>query len=245
MDAFKSAEIRRMELGGNKKWQDFYNEKTTTEAGFEESTIKERYDCEVGEEWKERLSADVEGRAFDEGAFRAQMEEVRRRKVQKDREAAAKDVDRVRSGSGSRGGSRTQSPAVGGRGPKGISAEQKEQNEAYFARMGDANASRPEGVAPSQGGKYAGFGSSMPEPALQGDAGLPSADEFQKDPLGALTKGFGWFGAAVSKQAKVVNDSYIQPAAKSVSWPELQNLLGLTEYRYNRGNWQLRRELQL
>ena len=65
MDAFKSAEIRRMELGGNKKWQAFYDAKTTAER-FGESTIKERYDCEVGEEWKERLSADVEGRAFDE-----------------------------------------------------------------------------------------------------------------------------------------------------------------------------------
>lgn len=214
MDAFKSAEIRRMELGGNKKWQAFYDAKTTAER-FGESTIKERYDCEVGEEWKERLSADVEGRAFDEMAFGKQMEEVRRRQVEKEREAAVKGVDRVRSGS--RGGSRNQSPALGGRGPKGISAEQKAQNEAYFARMGDANASRPVGVAPSQGGKYAGFGSSMPETVQQGDAGLPSADEFQKDPLGALTKGFGWFGAAVSKQAKVVNDSYIQPAAKSVS----------------------------
>lgn len=219
MDAFKTAEIRRMDLGGNKKWQDFYNEKSTGPT-FAEATIKERYDCEVGEEWKERLSAQVEGREFDEAAFQKQMEELRQKKAEKEkmakekREGTPAGIDRVRSDS--RTGSRGQSPA-GGRTPKGISAEQKAQNEAYFAKMGEANASRPENLPPSQGGKYAGFGSAAPDPVQQDQGGMPSADEFQKDPMAALTKGFGWFGAAVSKQAKLVNDSYIQPAAKSVS----------------------------
>jgi ADP-ribosylation factor GTPase-activating protein 1 len=46
--------------------------------------------------------------------------------------------------------------------------------------------------------------------------GIPGVDEFQKDPVAALTKGFGWFTTAVGKGAKTVNDSYIQPAAKTV-----------------------------
>lgn len=110
-------------------------------------------------------------------------------------------------------GSRTVSPA-----PKGgrITAEQKAQNEAYFARMGDANASRPDNLPPSQGGKYGGFGSAMPEDRQAGGGGMPTGDEFSKDPVAAITKGFGWFGGMVSKQAKMVNDSYIQPTAKNV-----------------------------
>jgi len=68
--------------------------------------------------------------------------------------------------------------------------------------MGEANASRPDGLAPSQGGKYAGFGSAPPEAQQQG-GGLPTADEFSQNPIGALTKGFGWFTTTVSKQAKV------------------------------------------
>ena len=92
---------------------------------------------------------------------------------------------------------------------------QKVRNENYFAKMGEANASRPADLAPSQGGKYAGFGSSAPEPQRP-QGSIPSADEFQKDPLAALTKGFGWFSGVVAKQAKTVNESYIQPTAQQV-----------------------------
>ena len=35
----------------------------------------------------------------------------------------------------------------------------KEQNQDYFARMGNENSSRPDNLPPSQGGKYSGFGS--------------------------------------------------------------------------------------
>jgi ADP-ribosylation factor GTPase-activating protein 1 len=230
MDAFKSAEISRMDIGGNKRWQEFFTQHDKEGRTFEECTVKERYDGEVGEEWKERLSAEVEGRAFDEGEFRARMEEMRRKRAEKEKEREIGNKGGSRAGSkvGSRSatpmGGRTESPAAAaaglkGKGP-GISAEQKAQNEAYFARMGDANASRPEGVAPSQGGKYAGFGSAPPEPVGGGgEGGMPGADDFQKDPVAALTKGFGWFGGIVSKQAKMVNDSYLQPTAKNVSTP--------------------------
>jgi ADP-ribosylation factor GTPase-activating protein 1 len=222
MDAFKAGEIARMDTGGNKRWQEFFS-KHSPSGSFEESTIKERYDSEVGEEWKERLAAEVEGREFDEGAFKTQMEELRRKKAEKAAAMAGSGGGGSRSATpaGSRGVSvqgRTASPAAAGRKGPGISAEQKAQNESYFARMGEANASRPDGLPPSQGGKYAGFGSAAPEPQGAGGAGgPPGADEFSKDPVAALTKGFGWFGGMVSKQAKMVNDSYLQPTAKNVS----------------------------
>ncbi|KAL3955421.1 hypothetical protein ACCO45_010984 [Purpureocillium lilacinum] len=44
---------------------------------------------------------------------------------------------------------------------------------------------------------------------------LPNFEDMQKDPMAALTKGFGWFTSTVSKTAKTVNDGYIQPTAKS------------------------------
>lgn len=202
MDAFKQNEIIRMQQGGNKAWQDFYNQKSSTP--FQVATIKERYDCEVGEEWKERLSAKVEGKSFDEATW---MEE---RKVTLQRQA---ERSATPMGSQPTPGNRSESPANG---KMGLPPGQKARNENYFAKMGQANASRPDALAPSQGGKYAGFGSAPPEPQGQ-QAGIPSADEFQKDPVAALTKGFGWFSAAVGKQAKMVNDAYIQPTAKNLA----------------------------
>ncbi|KAH0846080.1 hypothetical protein AYO21_01257 [Fonsecaea monophora] len=216
MDAFKQAEILRMQYGGNKAWQDFYN-KNSPSLPFEEATIKERYDCEVGEEWKERLSCQVEEREFDKAAFQRERQAI----LQKQASRSVTPAGGVRNSStavssNSRPGSRTASPAPskGGR----ITADQKAQNEAYFARMGEANASRPDSLPPSQGGKYGGFGSAPPEPSQQqGSGGIPSTDDFSKDPVAAITKSFGWLGGMVSKQAKLVNDSYIQPTARNIA----------------------------
>lgn len=243
MDAFKQAEILRMQYGGNRAWQDFYNSHAAIP--FDEATIKERYDGDIGEEWKERLTAKVEDREFDQAAFNKEREEVKRRQAEKAAAAAAQNQGNpgsrsaTPSGTGrnpvgprsaaavgnSNTGSRTQSPAPPGAKGGRVTAEQKSQNEAYFSRMGEANASRPDNLPPSQGGKYGGFGSAAPEPA-QGSGGMPTADDFSQNPIGALTKGFGWFSATVSKQAKVVNDSYIQPTAKNVR----QQPLSLSSY---------------
>jgi len=215
MDAFKQNEILRMQHGGNKAWQDFYNKNATTP--FDEATIKERYDCEVGEEWKERLAAQVEDREFDKATFLKERAAILQR--QASRSATPAGFARNSGGAGglgSKSGSRPASPAPVKTG--GIPAEQKAQNEAYFARMGEANAARPDNLPPNQGGKYGGFGSAPPEPLRQ-QGGMPTAEEFTKDPVAALTKGFGWFSATVGKQAKIVNDSYIQPTAKTVCVP--------------------------
>ncbi len=205
-----------MQNGGNKAWQDFYNQNSGTT--FEESTIKERYDSEVGEEWKERLTAKVDDTDFDMVAFKKERAAV----LQKQASRSATPVGGARKrmgGMGSGPGSRSESPAGG---KPALLPGQKAKNEAYFAKMGQANASRPDDLPPNQGGKFAGFGSALPEPQRP-QVGMPSADEFQQDPMGALTKGFGWFSSVVGKQAKVVNESYIQPTAKNVRPTDFQS----------------------
>ena len=207
MDAFKQHEILRMQNGGNKAWQDFYS--ANSGKAFKDASIKERYESETGEEWKERLTALSEGKEFDKAAW--SKERAATLAAQQSRSATpAGGLKNSMTGSGPV--SRTESPA---RGPP-AAAGQKAKNEAYFSRMGQANASRPADVPPNQGGKYGGFGSSVADPATPG-AAIPSAAEFQNDPMAALSKGFGWFSSTVSKQAKIVNDSYIQPTAKNVS----------------------------
>ncbi|KKY22703.1 putative zinc finger protein gcs1 [Phaeomoniella chlamydospora] len=206
MDAFKTGELLRMQEGGNAAWQNFFNDNNPTGTTFEEATIKERYEGEVGEEWKERLTAKIEQREFDKEAW--QKERVEAQKV-----AAAKKSGST--GVGSDSDSRSASPAISG------AAGKKAQNEAYFARMGAENASRPDGLPPNQGGKYAGFGSAPPPTTDKPKAALPSADEFQQDPVAALTKGFGWFSSAVTKSAKAVNDQYIAPTAKTIGSSDL------------------------
>lgn len=208
MDAFKSVEIERMRLGGNEGWRKFYEQHESTGGAsvrWDEGTDADRYTGEAGEEWKERLACKVEGKEYVPSE----------KKPAPPPKSGASIRQQSRSGTPLSGqaGSRNQSPGQGA-GP-GAPGKVKVDDQ-YFARLGADNASRPDNVHPNQGGKYAGFGNT-PGPAAQNQGAGLSFDEVQKDPVAALTKGFGWFTTTVSKTAKNVNDGFIQPAAKNVS----------------------------
>lgn len=207
MDSFKPLELSRMDLGGNIAWREFWEGKSGQSwgrpgegaDGAAQGRLEERYGGDVGEEWKERLGCKVEGREF--GGM------------------PVKERKKMESFGTDQSTARTASPLNA---PTGIgSKSQKEMNEDFFARKGNENKNRPEGLAPSQGGKYAGFGSEPAGPvkgSVEGGGGaLPSVDELQADPVAALTKGFGWFTSTVGKGAKTLNDGYIQPTAQKVT----------------------------
>lgn len=204
MDAFKAAELARMQAGGNKPWRIFWegHEDTLAEGrSWEDSTIRERYEGGVGEEWKARLSAKVEGREYVLGEEKVGLPE---KKV-----VRSATMPTASEGFGSAGPGRTASPArraagAGGAALGSMALGKKQQNETYFAKKGAENASRPDDLHPNQGGKFAGFGSDWTPPTRNEPAALPGADEFQRDPLGALTKGFGWFGGIVQKNVSDV-----------------------------------------
>ena len=224
MDAFKPSELARMSLGGNDAWREFWEEhaegggKGLGEAGgkagkkqegrmtWEDTTIEERYSGPVGAEWKERLSARVEGRGY----------------VPPRAPNPAPKPPPQSQGEARASPARTASPAssaLGGAGAAGA-AGRKAQNEAFFARKGDENAARSAHLPPSQGGKYGGFGSE-PAPAQAavaagGDTVLPGVDEFAQDPVKAVARGLGWFAGAVGKGAKSVGDGWIRPAVEKV-----------------------------
>ncbi|KAJ5908386.1 Arf GTPase activating protein [Penicillium taxi] len=211
MDAFKHAEIQRMESGGNEPWKSFYDAHPVTISEgrtFEDSTIKERYEGDAGDEWKERLSCKIEGREYVPGQEKKNNNNNNPSRSNTPLSLGSNGVGAVK------GVARTASPAT----------TKKEQNEQYFAKMGNENAARSDALPPSQGGKFTGFGGGMPQSPtgerraspFGGLGGIGGLDDFQKDPMGSLTKGLGWFASTVGKSAKTVNESYLQPTAKQV-----------------------------
>lgn len=188
-----------MSQGGNKPWKDFFDAHESNKLQgrtFDECTIQERYDSEAGEEWKERLTAKVEGKEYVPGTKSSGM------------------AARAKPAASSASNSRSQTPL--GASAAGANTSQKTQNEAYFARMGAENANRPDNVAPNQGGKYAGFGSDFTPTAPSNSGSIPGVDDFQKDPVAALTKGFGWLSSTVTKQAKTGYDGWVKPNMQKV-----------------------------
>lgn len=109
---------------------------------------------------------------------------------------------------------------------------QKASNEAYFARLGSANASRPADLPPSQGGRYQGFGST---PAHQtgsqhpsyglSSAAAPSLQDFQENPTVALSKGWSLLSSALMGASRTVTESVIQPGLERVRDPNFQSSL--------------------
>ncbi|KAI5291590.1 Zn finger-containing GTPase- Activating Protein for ARF, partial [Ascosphaera atra] len=212
MDGFKGHEIARMTMsGGNDAWKRFYDQhEVNKKVGrrFETASTKERYVGVVGEEWKERLACKVEGRTYVPGERKADTATNTLKTTSSSPSAAPSSIP-------------TQSPQ----------SARKAANEAYFARMGAANAQRPDSLPPSQGGKYAGFGGGMPveeatgagasargsRSGAAGGGGIPALDDFQQDPVAALTKGFGWFTSTIGKGARQVHEGWVQPAAKTIA----------------------------
>lgn len=163
---------------------------------WDNTSISERYSGQVGEEWKERLSAKIEGKDYIPNSKSPTEIPV---------SLSISSNTRFQPHNSSRS---NQSP---------VSAHgcRAKVNNKYFASLGALNASRPSHIPPSQGGKYCGFGSQPLESPIH-ETALPNFQDLQKDPVAALTRSFGWLTTTVGKTAKAVNEDFIQPTAKSV-----------------------------
>ncbi|EPS38421.1 hypothetical protein H072_7828 [Dactylellina haptotyla CBS 200.50] len=202
MDQFKTSEIQRMTQGGNNALKEYFE---SCPEYSSDMSVAERYAAPFAEDYKEKLTCMVEGTEWSGPKPRAAATP-----------AAVKSVKRTGTGglgsgvNSASGTPRSSSPAV---------STQRQKNEAYFEKMGAENANRPEDLPPSQGGKYGGFGSTpFVQPA---DDGIGGWDDVTKDPVAALTKGWGFFASTVAKGAKQVNEGFVQPTAKMIAEAEI------------------------
>jgi ADP-ribosylation factor GTPase-activating protein 1 len=106
--------------------------------------------------------------------------------------------------------------------------DQKSANEAFFASLGQANASRPADLPPSQGGRYQGFGNTPSSPPTSqhpsfdlSSTAAPTLQDLQENPGAALSKGWSLFSAAVAGASRVVSESVIQPGMERALDPNL------------------------
>ncbi|CCE89420.1 Sps18p TDEL_0A00880 [Torulaspora delbrueckii] len=199
MDQFKPEELARMEKGGNEPFKEYmvaHNVDLTL-------PHKVKYDNPIAEDYKQKLTCEVDGETFVEPEHPGfDAASLGKSSVQPE---ALAEV------------SRQQTPIESRRSvtPKN-SIDQKTKNQAYFEQLGKQNQGKPNHLPPSQGGKYQGFGNT---PASNDTSNGQSAqqsntlslDNFQKDPLGTFTKGWGLFSSAVTKSFEEVNESVIKP----------------------------------
>lgn len=231
MDSWQQEQARRMEVGGNQAFVTFMESYAPTEDGGYRANmpLADKYTCWAARQYREKLDCMLEGKEWTQSAPppRAATPDVAGGQpstgLRKSRAAARSST--LRSGSAS------PAPSQGSFGTPNPdeAAERKANNESFFAGLGAANASRPENLPPSQGGRYVGFGSTpAPSPPTNShpsfglsSASAPTLTEFQENPVAALGKGWSIFSAAVMGASKTVNDTIIQPGMEKVTDPNL------------------------
>ncbi|XP_060201851.1 LOW QUALITY PROTEIN: probable ADP-ribosylation factor GTPase-activating protein AGD6 [Lycium barbarum] len=191
MDSWSEIQIRKMELGGNENFNKF-----VFQYGIpKETDIVTKYNTKAASIYRDRIQSLAEGKPWRDPPVVKETLKVGPTTSRNggwdswDNDCSSKDMRRnntvgdFRSG-GSSGGAPSRS-----RSTADISKEQYEASAAnkdnFFARKMAENESRPDGLPPSQGGKYVGFGSTpAPMPAR-------NIGNQQGDVLSAVTQGFG------------------------------------------------------
>ncbi|KAJ3338287.1 ADP-ribosylation factor GTPase-activating protein 1 [Gonapodya sp. JEL0774] len=202
MDAWREDQVKRMELGGNKRCLDFFKSQPDWREGM---SISEKYNTEFARHYREKLAAEVEGRAWTPspkqgsgaggggaGAGAGAGSTTQTYNLGKTAGSNTRSTDNdfswdtesstpaQSSSSFSRRPDNTTTNSnplsyqSAGTGTSSFSSTSPNaRNEAYFAKLGAENSSRPDSMAPNQGGKYGGFGNpnfSSPAPAARGGA---------------------------------------------------------------------------
>ncbi|KAI0772132.1 ArfGap-domain-containing protein [Trametes elegans] len=242
MDTWQEEQIKRMKLGGNALFRDFMKAYDPQTGGYKEGmTPYDTYHSWAASQYKDKLDAALAGKAWSPSAppervgspnsFSPPGRPSSAQGLRKSRASARSNTGRsLRSDSGSPASfSNTNSPAPSPNPELAGSFSQKTANEAYFAGLGQANASRPADLPPSQGGRYQGFGNTpTPPPGSQhpsfslSSAAAPSLSELQENPAAALSKGWSLLSAAVIGASRVVSENVIQPGMEKVRDPNFQ-----------------------
>uniref|UniRef100_A0A7R9TQY0 Arf-GAP domain-containing protein n=1 Tax=Prasinoderma coloniale TaxID=156133 RepID=A0A7R9TQY0_9VIRI len=180
MDAWNEQQLAKMKAGGNAKLIAHFKQ-----YGIDKTAdIKLKYNSKAAEIYRRKIDAESKGQPF---AMPAPFKET----LGGGGNASAAPSRRGAASAGKFGGSSNDGwgddwdapSAKGGGGGAGKfggdgGAYTKEQlmasaakKEDFFARKQMQNAARPEGVAPSQGGKYVGFGSAPPPRQAKSSSG--------------------------------------------------------------------------
>jgi len=231
MDTWQDDQIKRMQLGGNGPFREFMESYTPVEQGGYKDGLSpyDTYHCWAATQYREKLDATLAGKDWTPSLPPEPTADSASPALSSSGQALRKSRTSTRSATGGSMRSNTPSPASFRSSPRGtpdLSSDRKAANESYFASLGQANASRPVDLPPSQGGRYQGFGSTPP-PSQHPSYGLssaaaPSLSDLQENPMGALSKGWSLFSAAVVGASKAVTENVIQPGIEKVTDPNLQ-----------------------
>ncbi|KAH8363850.1 hypothetical protein KR084_000015 [Drosophila pseudotakahashii] len=198
MDKWKDIELEKMKAGGNRNAREFLEDQADWN---DRAPITQRYNSKAAALYRDKIATLAQGKSWD-------LKEAQGRV----------GSNNSYGGGGSSSGSSQSRPSATGYGGNGgyqnggggggetggyqqyQTQEFKDQKEEFFSKRQVENASRPEHLPPSQGGKYAGFGFTRePPPKTQ-------SQELFDSTLSTLASGWSLFSTNASKLANTAKE---------------------------------------
>ncbi|KAI8123001.1 ADP-ribosylation factor GTPase-activating protein 1 [Lucilia cuprina] len=216
MDKWKDIELEKMKVGGNRNAREFFEDQDDWN---DRAPINQKYNSKAAALYRDKISTLAQGKPWD-------ITEAKKRLG-----STASTTTSYGSSSGSYATSTNNSSMAhsrnsgnyqqtsgggyqnGGNGSNNDlgyqqfqTQEFKDQKEEFFSRIQSENASRPDHLPPSQGGKYSGFGYSRdPPPKTQ-------SQELIDTTLSSLASGWSLLSAGASKFAVIAKEKAVNTA---------------------------------
>lgn len=213
MDKWKEQELAKMKSGGNSSAKEWLEEQADWSQG---GNLQSKYNSKAAALYKDKVGAagflfswfliqilvEAQGGTWSEETSSAKNHKSSYLAASSSRAPASSSSSSSSSGGmrasqsyhGEAGGGGYQGGAADQTGAFHMTKEFKAQKEDFFGKKQAENASRREDLAPSQGGKYAGFGSSSNNTVQKSY----STQDFGSSSLGGLTSSLSTLGLSAS-----------------------------------------------
>ncbi|XP_039286695.1 ADP-ribosylation factor GTPase-activating protein 1 isoform X2 [Nilaparvata lugens] len=201
MDKWKDIELEKMKVGGNRRAREFLESQPDWDDSM---TIQQRYNTKAAALYRDKISTLAQGGSWDAACSPAQKYSPG---------FSASKPRSPQSGSGGSGGgggngyvdSSSYSYGDSGGGYQNMDSQSfRDERDQFFARRQDENATRPENLPPSQGGKYSGFGYTREAPPKS------SSQEFFDTAVSSLASGWSMFSSSAAKIASKASEGAIK-----------------------------------
>jgi len=215
MDKWKDAEVEKMKVGGNKKAMEFFNSQSDYNEGM---SIHDKYNTKAAALYRDKISALAEGRSWSEASSPARDYRPPTSSFHHSQSTPAlfNKYDQSQRSNSPHANTTEDLESFLGMSKLEIDSQKND----FFARKQEENATRPEGLHPSQGGKYVGFGSSPGNVPKTQDSGWDNALASLQTGWSVFASGAQQFATAASEKAAKfgasVNDSVIKPTSQKI-----------------------------
>ncbi|RZF32337.1 hypothetical protein LSTR_LSTR001801 [Laodelphax striatellus] len=197
MDKWKDIELEKMKVGGNRRAREFLESQPDWDDSM---TIQQRYNTKAAALYRDKISTLAQGGSWDAASSPAQ-------KYSPGFSASQPRSPQSSSGGGGNGyvDSSNYSYGDSGGGYQNMDSQSfRDERDQFFARRQDENATRPENLPPSQGGKYSGFGYTREAPPKS------SSQEFFDTAVSSLASGWSMFSSSAAKIASKASEGAIK-----------------------------------